>query len=1211
MQKLISTLNQFPVTLRSLRVKTLGIFVALLFVAVFADAQTIYTFNSKGTTTASWQNPKNWSNNNLPVSGAVIEIAHPENANTLNITDVPAGMIIAQIRFADKNAFVVNMEAATANGVVYLGTANGPENVLELPSYGSLIFSGKNNSRFVINAGHKAIIEGTILFEGQTNAALEAATAAGIIFKSGSIATLGNENTAFEGFAFGNGSVTGSVVFEAGSKLVQFAGNDPLGNNNVVNMMSGSIFEYASRNEAHNLVLEGHSFGDFVYSSPLAKSVVTNKAFNLNNLTVANGSLSIEAQGNQAATIKGNVLLNAPFQLSGKGGRFNVSLSQNAAISGEAALLVNTGATLLIEAGTTVDLFTNIEVSEITPLSTHSFGAVEVANTARLNIHNENFISGNGRFTLKPGATLGIGSKDGISLEVWPLTIPRRAEMTKGNVRAGGLTTRVFASEAHYIYMGSQNQESGTGLPVNNNWRGTTLPAPSFTLAAASDNIELTLTRTVRTSIFTLQKGILNTTSGNLKNAVRIMGNNVNGVQPGLLVAPANGGTLKAENTVFEFQGPVEVKADATLDLHDVHLANLAPWAVQGGAISDFGSTGKPVINGTLYIHEGARVQHNGPAYGKTGGIMYQSMTEYYRGAEWAPAAERGTPNNVAVRSKTILIASGENGALKNIPLVMNGNLLLYKSSDFTMEANGADMSSALEIKGKMNIEGSFTGSVKVAGDILIGEFGSLNLRNAGGNLLEATNIQIEGGLNASHLAPSQITINGNWSRNALNGRFVAGSSKVVFQGAGSQLELTNNASKEAEYFYDLEIKKNNSSVALLTGADVSHQLILTSGRIESNKQQPVRILNPKADDANNGVVVANNKSFVEGVLIRTTEATKGTYLFPVGKMVNGQTDVKAFRLQDVNAKDLFTGEYFPTAVPAGNNGYGSFASNLSGIVHNSHWEIVPVNAGTSAQITLPYSKPAEVDGWLNAAGKNVVPNAANSYVAIVAATGNKIDWNLPANGNLLPFAQSGDITGIAVTAFGTFSLGVKGGLIAGLELKQFNALLQNNDGILTWNLADAQNLKEFELEYSSNGVAFEKLSKINGSTATQYSFRHKDLLTGTYNYRLTMVSALGIRTQSDVVILKIDANRTVIAGLLTNPVQGGQAILQVFSAKPQAAEVVIVDNSGRMVQSHKVNLQTGANNTRIPVATLAGGMYRMVVKTNDGIQKAVPVSIF
>ena len=1211
MQKQISILLQTRIALRPLRVQTLGFFVAFLLVVAFADAQTIYTFNSNGTTTASWQNPKNWINNNLPVKGAIIEIAHPQSAKTLNITDVPAGMTIAQIRFADNNPFTVNMEAATANGVVYLGIANGPENVLELPANGSLVFAGKNNSRWVINAGHKAVIEGTIHFEGQTTSAFEAAAAGGILFKKGSLAILGSAQNDFAGYAFGNGAAAGTVVFEAGSKLVQFTGNDPFGINNVIDMQPGSIFEYASNNAAHILVLDGHHFGDFVYSSPLAKSVVTNKAFILNNLTVANGSLDIEAQGNQAVTIKGNVLVNAPLQFSGKSGRLLVALSQNATITGNTTLQMNTGATLLVEAGTTVDLFTNIEVSGISLLSTDSYGAVEVANTGRLNIHNENFISGNGRFTLKPGALLGIGSKDGISLEVWPLTIPRRAEMTKGNVRAGGLTTRVFAAEAHYIYMGSQNQESGTGLPVNNNWRGTTLPAPSFTLAAASDNIELTLTRTVRTSIFTLQKGILNTTSGNLKNAVRIMGNNVNGVQPGLLVAPANGGTLKAENTVFEFQGPVEVKADATLELHDVHLANLAPWAVQGGAISNFGSTGKPVINGTLYIHEGARVQHNGPAYGKTGGIMYQSMTEYYRGAEWVPAAERGTPNNVAVRSKTILIASGENGALKNTPLVMNGNLLLYKSSDFTMEANGADMSSALEIKGKMDVEGSFTGSVKVAGDILIGEFGSLNLRNAGGNLLEANNLLIEGGLNASHIAPSLITVNGNWTRNAIKGRFLAGNSKVVFQGAGSQLELTNNTNKEAEYFYDLEVKKNNSTVALLSGADISHQLILTSGRITSNHQQPVRILNPKADDATNGVRVNNSTSFVEGVLIRATEATKGTYFFPVGKMLDGQADVKAFSLQNVNGNNLFTGEYFPTAVPAGNTGYGSFAANLSGIVHNSHWEITPVNPGTTAQITLPYSKPEQVDGWLNAAGKKVVPNAANSYVAIVAAHGNKINWNLPANGNLLPFAQSGEITGTTVSSFGTFSLGVKGGLIAGLELKQFNALLQNNDGILTWNLADAQNLKEFEVEYSGNGVAFEKLARINGSLATQYTFRHKDLLTGTYKYRLTLVSAVGIRTQSDVVILKIDANRTVIAGLLTNPVQGGQAILQVFSAKPQAAEVVIVDNSGRMVQSHKVNLQTGANNTRIPVTLLAGGMYRMVVKTNDGIQKAVPVSIF
>lgn len=62
-------------------------------------------------------------------------------------------------------------------------------------------------------------------------------------------------------------------------------------------------------------------------------------------------------------------------------------------------------------------------------------------------------IAGTGGFQLNPGATLKIGSPDGIS-----------ESGTLGNVRVSG--TRVFSQEARYEYAGAEAQATGTSLPA-------------------------------------------------------------------------------------------------------------------------------------------------------------------------------------------------------------------------------------------------------------------------------------------------------------------------------------------------------------------------------------------------------------------------------------------------------------------------------------------------------------------------------------------------------------------------------------------------------------------------------------------------------------------------------------------------------------------------------------------------------------------------
>jgi len=78
-------------------------------------------------------------------------------------------------------------------------------------------------------------------------------------------------------------------------------------------------------------------------------------------------------------------------------------------------------------------------------------GDVTVENGGTLTMQGENKLTGTGTFTLSAGATLGIGSVNGIT-----------ASAASGNIQ---MSSRNYSSGASYIYSGTSGQVQGDGLP--------------------------------------------------------------------------------------------------------------------------------------------------------------------------------------------------------------------------------------------------------------------------------------------------------------------------------------------------------------------------------------------------------------------------------------------------------------------------------------------------------------------------------------------------------------------------------------------------------------------------------------------------------------------------------------------------------------------------------------------------------------------------
>ena len=195
------------------------------------------------------------------------------------------------------------------------------------------------------------------------------------------------------------------------------------------------------------------------------KSISNGTSFTiLGNLTVTSGTLNIVGNSGSIGTLNiGGALTINGGTLSTGTGTGNLNFTNSGLASGN--ITVNSGTLTLgsgdadaitISASRTAGLNSNIAINS---------GSTFLTN-GTLNC-GTGVISGAGTFTLSSGATLGIGSADGIT-----------SSGSTGNIQT---TTRNFDTAAKYTYNGSSAQVTGNGLPASvntltiNNSNGVTL----------------------------------------------------------------------------------------------------------------------------------------------------------------------------------------------------------------------------------------------------------------------------------------------------------------------------------------------------------------------------------------------------------------------------------------------------------------------------------------------------------------------------------------------------------------------------------------------------------------------------------------------------------------------------------------------------------------------------------------------------------------
>jgi hypothetical protein len=214
---------------------------------------------------------------------------------------------------------------------------------------------------------------------------------------------------------------------------------------------------------------------------------------------------------------------------------------------------------------------------------------------------------------------------------------------------------------------------------------------------------------------------------------------------------------------------------------------------------------------------------------------------------------------------------------------------------------------------------------------------------------------------------------------------------------------------------------------------------------------------------------------------------------------------------------------------------------------------------------------------------------------------GFKLKPGSPALSTGMNIASNGgrDYYGNAVTASGATNIGAYSGLgtnVLPIDLLYFKASKSATSGVLTWATASENNNKYFELERANDKLLFSKIASFNGkgnfNDVTNYRYEDKNLVAGTYYYRLKQVDFDGKYTYSQIEAINFkleDEKRLVI---FPNPV--GNYLKMSLEGD---FSLSIYDMQGKQVLQKKLkNYQSEA----IEVNQLKTGLYILKVEKSN-----------
>ena len=175
------------------------------------------------------------------------------------------------------------------------------------------------------------------------------------------------------------------------------------------------------------------------------------------------------------------------------------------------------------------------------------------------------------------------------------------------------------------------------------------------------------------------------------------------------------------------------------------------------------------------------------------------------------------------------------------------------------------------------------------------------------------------------------------------------------------------------------------------------------------------------------------------------------------------------------------------------------------------------------------------------------------------------------------------------------------------VHFKSFSVVRKNNDALLLW-VAENQdaNTSYFMIERSLDGSLFSLVERVEASNRTStvsYTYTDRNALSHGKHiiyYRIKQVDKDGkfIYTEIRSIKLNSKANTTVYP----NPMRD-EALVSFTLPVLQKVSILVIDATGKTLMQFQFEGLVGLNQQKIEVTNLAVGTYKLLVKTETGIE--------
>jgi hypothetical protein len=181
---------------------------------------------------------------------------------------------------------------------------------------------------------------------------------------------------------------------------------------------------------------------------------------------------------------------------------------------------------------------------------------------------------------------------------------------------------------------------------------------------------------------------------------------------------------------------------------------------------------------------------------------------------------------------------------------------------------------------------------------------------------------------------------------------------------------------------------------------------------------------------------------------------------------------------------------------------------------------------------------------------------------------------------------------------------------ITPVHFTSVTALQQGHNTGVSWNVQNELNIKQYQVEKSTDGINFTRVATIKSTggnkLSSKYDWEDAATVTGTYFYRICGVDIDGALTYSQVVKIKMGmANQSVT--IFPNPVHDGTVGLE-FSNMPQGNYVIrIISAGGQQIIKTSFNNTTGNVSQNISFnKSINKGVYQLEVIAPDNSTKVL-----